>query len=496
MNIARLSTAVAIAFLGCVGHGRPAAAAPESRQVEHSASFNGKKIRYSAALETFEVDAPGHPHAASITVFSYIGERHGQGSEPGRPVLFAFNGGPGASSISVHLYALGPQRIDLPSDVDAGKSSRYPLVHNDDSILDTADLVLIDPPETGFSRVTDAIARTYFFSVGGDAAAVTDVIGQWIRKHQRDESPIYVLGVSYGALRAVEVGNDLVHRPNDKSRLQGIVLVSPSIGIGDTVQARTNIVGQVLGLKVMAATSWYHHRAGAGESLDQFTARAENFAAREWLRALLVGTGLQAAEREQVAKRLASFTAIPVKYLLEHDLYLPKADFRRLVLADQGLIVGESDSRYKGPAALGKSPDSFLQDVLPAAAADVLRSQLGMEDTGEYRAARLNIREWLYIQQPFDIFENSDYAQFDYLGRLLKLMSAKQDVRLFVGGGWFDTTASAGAQDYQFSRPGFDARRMTIRRYPGGHGYYSNPESRIEFARDLRKFIAADRGAQ
>lgn len=480
---------VAVFTIAAVLSGRATVAQEQVGPVRHSATIAGVRIDYDAKFETFPVAEPGRAPGATVTAISYVRWAKKQRADE-RPVLFAWGGGPGGSSIFLNVGMLGPMRIDLPADVTAPAKLRYPLVRNDDSILDVADVVLIDPVETGFSRLKDQGSRGYFFSVQGDAAAVSDVIESWSRLHGRTGSPKYLLGVSYGTVRTVEVGNNLAARPQIAPTLKGLVLVSPSLGIRDTVQSRTNVVGYALALKMMAATSWYHKRAGQEQSLEEFATRAGVFAANEWLPALLAGTSLDMPSRQRVAAGLATFTGLPAKYFLDNDLYLSKVDYRRLVLADRGLIVGENDSRYTGPSTLDQAPDAFLGAAMPAAAADVLLGQLGIRDSGEYRAQRLQLREWLYIKQPFNMFDRDDYMQLDYLARLTKVMSDRPDLRVFIGGGWFDTTATAGAQDYQITRRGLDLQRMTVRRYPGGHSYFSEPQSRQEFGKDLRAFIA------
>lgn len=463
--------------------------------VHHTTAIHGVHLEYDATLDTFGVSVPGCAHSATVTTISYVRTGRGIGDDARRPIIFAFNGGPSASSIGVNVGMLGPERIDVPSPLESSHERRRPLVRNDDSILDVADLVLIDPVDTGFSRLLDPRASSYFYSVAGDADSVADTIRRWSRQHGRASSPKYLLGVSYGAVRSVEVANRLV-KSELGTTLKGIILVSPSLGIMDTVQRPSNIVGHALGLTMMAATSWYHERAGRGQDLPAFARRAAAFAATEWLPALLAGSALDEAKRQNVANGLGFFTGLPAAYFLEHDLRLSKVQYRHLLLADRGLLLGESDSRYTAPPASGPDPSSVLADALTGAAAELLRSELGIRDAGGYHfRAQINgsadRKGWIYVSESFDIYDRDNYSQFDYMSRLLEVMADRPELKIFIGGGWFDTTATAGAQQYQVTRPGLDPRRVTAREYIGGHAFFTDPSSRAPFARDLHAFVSA-----
>lgn len=460
--------------------------------VRHSTTIEEVKIDYDAIFDTFSVSEPGHAPGATVSTISYVRAGNRTGGDVQRPVVFAFNGGPGASSIFLHVGMLGPERVALPSDVTAPHQQRYPLVPNGDSILDVADLILIDPVGTGFSRLTDEKSRSYFYSVTGDAAAVANAIEAWSHLHDRSTSAKYILGESYGAVRAVEVANVLLTQPDAAANLRGIVLVSQSLVILDTVQRRSNIVGQVVGLPTIAATAWFHQLAGQGETLPGFAKRAGAFGGNKWLPALFAGTTLDAPERRRIAKGLAYFTGLPARYFLDHDLYLSKEEYLRLALADKGLILGANDTRYTGPLTLGRDPSKAIQDAMANAAPDVLRSQLGIPDPSDY-LARAQIPHWGYIRPRFEVTNGDTYIQMDFAVHLLRAMANKPDLRIFIAGGWFDTLASVGADDYLLSRGGLDLKRVTARRYIGGHMFYTDPESRALFASDIRAFVSGHR---
>jgi len=456
----------------------------------HSVIIGGSRVEYDAALDTFEVSEPGHHPGGTVTAISYIRSGERSSANPRRPVIFAFNGGPSVPSIFLHAGLLGPERIDIPADVHASLPVRFPLVPNGDSILDTADLVLLDPVDTGFSRLTDEGASRYFYSVKGDAEVLANVIATWLVGHGRAGSPVYIVGESYGATRAVEVANQLLRKPDVAANVDGLVLLSQSLVIIDTVQRRSNTVGQAVGLETIAATAWYHKLAGSGQPLEQFVQRAQAFATQQWLPALFAGSSVDEATRRRVAQGLASFTGLPEDYFTRHDLYLSKEEYRRLALGGEGLLLGASDTRYTGPLRAGGDPSQGLQDALEASAPDLLRSQLGIEAGNEYHL-KARAPDWIYLRPPFDTTEADDYGQLDYAAHLLSAMARKPDLRVFVAGGWFDTRASVGADDYLVTRRGLDLKRVTSRHYAGGHMFYTEARSRAAFAKDLRDFIKA-----
>ena len=475
------------ALTSVAGH----ASEPAPVRREHNLVLAGGAIRYAAAFERFKIASPHRPDAATITTIAYVRQQ----SDPQRPVLFAFNGGPGASSIFLNVGMLGPQRVELPAD-PAAPIPRVPLlVANRDSILDVADIVLIDPVGTGFSRLSHPAARGYFYSSRGDAQAVTDAIVAWTRANGRAASPKYVLGESYGAQRAVLVAATMLKVP-ETSNLAGVVLVSQSLQIVDTVQRRSNIVGQVTGMPTLAVSAWYHKLAGQGRDMAAFVGEAATFARERWLPALMAGSALADKDRREIATGLSYYTGLKPDYFLSHDLYLTKETYRRLALADKGQWLGVYDTRYLGPLDKG-DPDAPLTDAIMAGGAAMWRRQFGIDIARDKPTGKEAFQDigasWNYLAEPFSPTAGISYRQIDYVADLLDVMETQPRLRLMVVGGWFDTAASAGADDYLLSRPGLDRTRVTMARYEAGHMFYTDPPSRSAFAAGLRAFVSGGR---
>ncbi|GAB7551246.1 peptidase S10 [Novosphingobium sp. 11B] len=457
---------------------------------QHNAIVAGQSMDYVAAFDRFAVkDSSGHS-AATITTISYL--RPGKGDD--RPIVFAFNGGPGSTSIYLHAGLLGPKRIELPADPKLVVPAHAPLVANADSILDVADIVLIDPVGTGYSRLLSPAARPDFYSVRGDARSIASAIQSWVRAHGRARSPKYLMGESYGAVRAAFVAAALL-KDAQADTLNGVIMLSQSLQIVDTVQRRSNTVGQIIGMPTLAASAWYHGLAGKGLPMERFVADAANFARVQWLPALIAGTRINPEELARVARQLSAYTGISTEYLIAHDLYIPKEDYRRLALADRGLALGLYDTRYTGPLSASGEPDEAVSAALEAAASDIFRSEFGL-GAADYLSGGADIADrpsdasWTYAEQPFSVTDGSTYAQFDYVAELIQIMTAQPRLRVLMAGGWFDTAASAGADDYLMARPGLDVRRLQSVHYVGGHMFYTDPASRAAFAERLRSFVA------
>ncbi|MEJ0039588.1 MAG: peptidase S10 [Gammaproteobacteria bacterium] len=462
----------------------------EMPPTHHTFGAGGARLEYDAMFDTFPVVSPADATVtATLTTIAYV-RTDSIAVEAARPILFAFNGGPGAPSIYLNVGMLGPLRVELPADASTEGPGHYPLVANEHFILDVADLVLIDPAGTGFSRLGDDRGRDYFHSVTGDAETVAGVMNAWAVRHGRSGAPYYILGESYGATRAVEVIARLARKPEAISRLQGVVLLSQSLPIIDTVQRRSNAMGQAIGLPTIAASAWYHKLAGRNEEMERFVQQAEAFGTNEWLPALVAGRNLEGTRRRAVARRLSHFTGVPEKYLLEHDLYLSKDDFRRVALADRGLVLGSDDTRYTRAASAGRDPSAWLAAAMFESAPALFKEQFGIQGPIDYRNLA-EIADWIYVRPPFETTGGGTYLQIDYVEHLQRVMAEKPDLRVFVAGGWFDTKASAGADEYLASRFGIDPRRVTARHYFGGHMFYTDPTARKQFARDLRAFLLA-----
>src|SRR4051812_6406673 len=315
----------------------------------HSGTFNGKRVDYVATVAATTITgADGTPTVRFVTT-AYTAA----GADPAkRPVLFAFNGGPSSSSSTLHMVALGPKRIAI---AQAPKAPAPPASMSDNplTVLDVADIVFIDPAETGFSRILPGGKRDYFASLEGDSQSVSDLIVAWSRANGREVSPKYVLGESYGTQRAAFMAGQLAK----VMPLDGVFLFGQAVNMIETSQRAKNVLAYATNLPALAAIAAYHGKAAKPKSYAALADETYAWGMGEYLQALLQGYDLPAARRKAVAGQLAAITGIGADYYLANDLQITKMAFARELLKAEGLMLAQYDARYVGPLpAPGQRP--------------------------------------------------------------------------------------------------------------------------------------------
>lgn len=460
-------------------------ATPRSFVTRHSATFNGQRVSYAATVgETLLNDERGHP-TASLFSIAYV--RDDVATKSRRPVIFAFNGGPGSASLWLHMGALGPKRVALPDDLNAAVAPPYKLIDNSYAVLDVADIVFIDPVETGYSRVLPGAKREDFYTAAGDAKSISQFIRAWTKANGRGASPKYVLGESYGTIRSVLVADQLAKAGSD-AKLDGVILLGQAVNIVETVQRAGNVVGYAVNLPVLTAIAWYHDRIDkSGKTLDGLLDDAYTFAIGDYLSALAKGRDLPEAERSRIAQRLAGLTGLSAAYYLAHDLVISKERYRLEILKDKGLIVGRNDARYTGPVAAangpGADPSAKMSSAFEALVKEYLTNTLQVKLTEDYRPQDRASQGWDYGGG------RSPFTDYDFAGAFGRLMRTQANLRLMVGTGLYDTTTTTGATRYLLARNGFPADRVRSHTYEGGHMFYTNQTALKAFTDDLRAFV-------
>ncbi|WP_260928428.1 S10 family serine carboxypeptidase-like protein [Novosphingobium sp. 9] len=303
--------------------------AASDRQVTtaHAITLNGRKLAYHAIVtETPMPGSDGMPVAEGVS-YAYVAD--GVKDETKRPVLFVFNGGPGASSSPLHLQAFGPRRM-------VGKDQAAHIEDNRFTLLDSADLVFIDPVGTGASMPIKGKDASSYFGVGGDARGVSLIISRWLKAHGRTASPVLLVGESYGTSRALAILNE-----NMKARTwlpDGVVLLS--LAIGDTDGP---VIADATLLPTLSAVAWYHNAIDrGGRTVEQQFAQALHFAQTDYASALMQGPSLPAAEKARVAQQMSALIGIPAATLEAADLHLDKRQFMLTLLAAKGSAPASS----------------------------------------------------------------------------------------------------------------------------------------------------------
>jgi carboxypeptidase C (cathepsin A) len=445
----------------------------------HTARIGSQQVAYTTSFAaTVLRDAKGVPQA-TISATAYV--RDGVSDTKRRPVIFLFNGGPGASSSPLHFSSLGPRRI-----VEAEGKQRS-LADNDESPLDVADLVFIDPVGTGFSRVLPGGDGHPYWTMDGDAKAAMALVNDWLREHHREASPVYLCGQSYGGFRVAMMSKYAKDVP-----LAGLILVSPMLDASGTSEAPGNDLPYVLNLPSMSALAWYHNRIDrAGRTLEQQFAEATRFAQGEYASALQQGSALSTAERDRIAARMAALTGLPQKALADADLRISTDAFRSLLLAGQE--IGRLDGRIiaaKRPPKTAAQPSGDPSLVVSGSRADFIkayyRDELHVAETAPYVTLSFAVNgAWNW-----KALEGDDNALF-YLNatpNIAALMKRQPNTRLMLAGGYYDLAVSYLSANYVLSHAGIAPQRVRAVGFASGHSPYDDAPGLHQFATEIRAF--------
>jgi carboxypeptidase C (cathepsin A)/predicted phosphodiesterase len=454
----------------------------------HTGRFNGREVAYTATVSEIEVaDAAGKPGARVVTT-AYVAE--GIADSVRRPVLFLFNGGPIVPSIYLHMGSFGPKRVAFPDDVKADPST-FRTVENPYSLLDTADLVFFDPAGTGYSRPAPGKKLEEYFSVKADGQQTAAFMVAWLKQNGRLASPKYVLGESYGTVRAPELGRQLAEMA-EPILLDGMILLGQAVNIIEYSQRPGNIVSYVVSLPTLAAIAWYHGKVDRKSfTFEQFHDAARTYSRTDYLTALFQGNTLPPEEKAKVAARLEAFSGLSAEYYLAHDLRITKNEYRVELFRKEGLVLGLNDGRYIAPRTeKGGAVDP--SDVLPQAVAKAFE---------EYRRDDLKVT-W---SDPYQTSVNvkgldtwgwgatTPFSDWPYGSSISLVMEKNPHFRLMVATGYYDTQTTTGAAEYAVTQADWPKDRVWLKLYEGGHMCYSVEATARQMANDLRAFMQSGR---
>ncbi len=325
---------------------------PEEKLVEseHSVTIGGQEIKYKASAGTILLRDEDDKPTASIFYIAYTREGVETGS---RPVTFSFNGGPGSSSVWMHLGLLGPRRVRLAEDGSA-LPPPYRLVDNEYSLLDETDLVFIDPVSTGYSRAIPPKDAKKFHGLHEDTQSVAEFIRLYVTRNKRWSSPKFIIGESYGTTRAAALSGELSQRLN--MNVNGIMLVSTVLNFQTLDFNAGNDLPYILYLPTYTTTAWFHKKLPADlqqRSLPEVYALSEAFAAGEYSSALFSGSSLAPETRRKVVEQYAHLTGLSTNYVDRANLRVSLGRFASELLADENRVIGRYDSRYRGTFGTG-----------------------------------------------------------------------------------------------------------------------------------------------
>ncbi len=318
---------------------------PATSVTDHSAQIGGNTIEYKAVAGTMPIYNNQNEPIASFGYTAYI--KKGVEDASARPVMFAFNGGPGSASIWLHLGALGPRRIKL-NDPEVVPPAPYELVNNQYSPLNVVDVVMIDPVGTGYSRAAGDKKNSYFWGVEHDIESISRFITEFIETHNRWNSPKYIVGESYGSFRATGIASHLLQQG---IAVNGIVLIGTVLDLRTIAFGPDDNLPYVIYLPTYAATARHYNKAGSqSESLASFIDEARQFAINEYAPALLKGNNLSESERSEIIRKLSTYTGLSESFIDRANLRVEPSEFSKRILHDESKIVGRFDARYNSYA--------------------------------------------------------------------------------------------------------------------------------------------------
>jgi carboxypeptidase C (cathepsin A) len=454
---------------------------------QHRATFNGVELDYVAtAGETILRGDDGEPRAA-IFAISYV--KHGVTDPATRPVTFLWNGGPGSSSVWLHMGIFGPKRVDIPSDARDDGAPPYPIVDNPGAFLDVSDVVFIDPVGTGYSRPLGDAEGKDFYGVKQDAESIAQFIRQWVSDHGRWNSPKFIGGESYGTTRSAAVIRELEGGYDDIA-VNGILLISAILDFSIENHSPGNELPSMMHVPTMAATAKYHGKAGKGVELEDFVQQARDFAIGPYATALLKGDALPDDERATVRRKLAWFTGLSEEYLEDTDLRPQPGRFQKELLRDEGLTVGRLDSRYTGVdldeagARTDADPSFYGIDGAYASALNAyMHGELGVRMDRNYNIiGGLGAPwDWKVPGVPFNYFNLAPW-----IGTAQR---QNKHMQVYVAAGYYDFATPFFAAEYSLNRAGAVPERIHFRYYEAGHMMYAHHPSLHAMQRDVRDFI-------
>jgi len=461
----------------------------DAQPVRRSISLRGRTLAYTATPGHLTIrNGEGEPQVSMFYVAYTVP------SAAPRPVTFLFNGGPGSSTMWLHMGSFGPIKVDASTpETIAGPPFRYGP--NPDTLLDVSDLVFIDAPTTGLSRPLGKAEPKDFFGVDKDLKTFTATIQRYLTKYNRWNSPKFIIGESYGTTRAAGLSNSLL---DAGVQLNGITFVSTVFNFAD-FQGDQSLVNF---FPTLAANAWYHGKIDPKPDLRQFLADARAFASGPYAAALQKGNSLSPEEKSSIAQQMSRFLAVSPDYVLRSNLRIQDDRYRREVLRDRHQIIGRIDSRYVGTkadnAGAGTSYDpqaSAITGAFVGALNDYLLRDLGYKTDLVYRPNNYagiygGDSSWDFSHKSPD----GDQQIADTSVDLANAMRQNPRMKILSVNGYYDLATPFHGAEYEFEHLALEPQLQSNIRYTyyeAGHMMYTDPGSARQLHSDLAAFYAS-----
>ncbi len=493
---------------------------PAATTTEGSVTIGGRAIAYQAVAGTLIVhpkgwdDVPPPPNGgqgggrakddkanpraeASMFYVAYFAKNAGV-----RPVTFVFNGGPGSASLWLHMGAFGPRRVVTPDDSHA-PGAPYQIVNNDHSLLDATDLVFIDAPGTGFSRIAGPDREKSFYGIDADGHAFAEFIIQFLGKYGRWNAPKYLFGESYGTTRSAVLANVL--QSEYSVDLNGVMLLSQILAFDlspDRVENNPGVdLAYQLALPTYAATAWYHNKLPGRRPADlpAFLEQVKHFALTDYAYALAQGALLPKADRDTIVARLHAYTGLPEAYLRRADLRVDGQEFSKALQSEDGLTTGRLDTRFSGPDLdpLSKGAEYDPQSAALSSAYvsgfnDYARRVLKYGGEQAFKPSIRIYRSWNSQHQPPGA--RSPLPQTaNVMPDLAAAMKMNPGLHVQLNAGYFDLATPFFEGEYELAHlpmPASLQSNIEIRTYASGHMVYAHTDALTQLHDNAAAFIA------
>ncbi|MGA8271919.1 MAG: peptidase S10 [Candidatus Sulfotelmatobacter sp.] len=484
---------------------------PEQETSKGSVTIGGKAVAYDAYAGTLVVHPKGwddvpqnadkddknQPAEASMFYVAYIksGEPNSQ-----RPVTFLYNGGPGSSTVWLHMGAFGPRRV-VTADNSHTPAAPYPIVNNDFSLLDASDLVFVDAPGTGFSRLGGKDREKAFYGVDADADAFADFIIQFLTKYGRWNSPKYLFGESYGTTRSAVLVNEL--ETVKLVDFNGVILLSQILNFdnnADSPQFNPGIdLPYQLALPTYTASAWYHHKLpDSPKDLAPLLAEVEHFAMTDYAMALGAGATLAPEQRKSIVAKLHEYTGLPADYIEKADMRINVGEFEKNLKGDSDITTGRLDTRFSGPTLdpLSKEAEydpqsAAIGSAYVSAFNDYVRKDLKFTENREYKPEIDVDKSWNMLHQPPGAPVQIPQAA-NVMIDLASAMKYNPDLKVLLNAGYFDlaTPFFEGIFEMQHLQiPATLQKNIEFKFYQSGHMVYAHEASLKELHDNVAGFI-------
>jgi carboxypeptidase C (cathepsin A) len=463
----------------------------EKSVTHHTVTVDGEEIEYTATAGTLILKNDKGEPVASFGYTAY--SKDGVEDKSRRPLTFSYNGGPGSSSIWLHMGVMGPKRV-VVKDPEVTPPAPYELTDNQYSLLDATDIVMVDPVGTGVSRAIGEAEGKDFWGVDQDIRSVSNFIKTYISENNRWNSPKYLLGESYGTTRSAGVVN---HLQNQGIAMNGVVLVSTVLDLRTIAFGDADNLPYVAYLPTYAAVAWYHDKIDdKPKSLESFVQQARQFASNEYAAALMKGDELSESRRNRVIDKLAEFTGLSKEYLDRANLRVTQSEFTKELLRDEGHTVGRLDSRYTGYSLDNLSQNAIYDPqssaISPAYTTMFLQyyhDELNFGQDKQYNISAYSLPgfEWDW-DRGGSFFPTSPTTAPD----LAEAMTKNPNLKVLVLNGYYDLATPFFAAEYTMDHLGIPSEleeNISMKYYKAGHMMYIHKASLEKFHDDVEVFI-------